>query len=202
MFALMLHGIDIEATCWVLESLGATDRAPSLGVVQQGTGYSGYHGAEFVNLEGDHEHTAQAAQQGDACMSDGEVRSSGSADKRPLNKGVDDAQEPEAKRQHVSPDRYFICPSASQQGVLMSCFGEALKEHPCVSLERLKPCTVYSGRLLRRDVKEEEEQGRRSHSGVSRRELRALIRSTQGVQRAESPQAEGCSGSAKGTYCK
>ncbi|BDA45639.1 hypothetical protein COCOBI_07-4260 [Coccomyxa sp. Obi] len=132
-----------------------TRKQPSFYTPQQGSGYSGYHGAEFVNIEADHEHAARPPQQqGDVCMSDGEVKS-GSAVKRALRGAP--TQEPDAKRLHVM--------GASPDG----------------------------------SVKQEEEQGTGSHSGVNGRELRALTRSAQGVPRGDSPQPEGCSGSAKGS---
>jgi len=54
--------------------------------------------------------------------------------------------------------------------------------------------------LLRRAVKQEEEQGGGSHSNLSGRDLRAMIRSSQAASAEESAQPEGCSGSAKGEH--
>lgn len=162
-------------------------------VLQQGAGYSGYHGAEFVNIEGDHEHAARPPQQqGDVCMSDGEVKS-GSAEKRALRGAP--AQEPEAKRQHVmgaSPDGYRACPG------IQTCCTVYLDYYTLGYHSYTTGSTLLILSLPPRSVKQEEEQGTGSHSGASGRELRALTRSAQGLQRGESPQPEGCSGSAKG----
>lgn len=129
----MEDGSCIDVSTQDFKSLRYTDRTRLLVDVQQGAGYSGYHGGEFVNVDGDHEHAARMALQGDLCMSDGEVKSSGSGDKRPLNKAADDAPEPEAKRQHVmasSPERYkslsvfcAVCSSACllHKGITVCC---------------------------------------------------------------------------------
>ena len=112
--------------------------------VQQGTGYSGYHGGEFVNVEGEHEHAARMAAQGESCMSDGEVRSSGSADKRPLNKAADDAIEPEAKRQHVmatSPNRYMTSVTHRENNFLWLFLVSFVRKERVV--EKVKICSRF-----------------------------------------------------------
>lgn len=52
-----------------------------------------------MNVEGEHEHAARPAPQGDLCTSDGEVRS-GQNNKRLLKEA--DAVEPDSKRQRVT----------------------------------------------------------------------------------------------------
>ncbi len=81
----------------VLETTEASSEALCLCMLQQATGYSGYHGAEFASVDGDGEPGNKAhGEQGDW---DGEARSA-HADKRPV--GAADASEaPASKRQRA-----------------------------------------------------------------------------------------------------
>jgi hypothetical protein len=156
-------------------------------VVQQTVGYSGYHGVEFAQVEGESEHGPKTGAQGDVCTSDGEAGSV-RGEKRPLRNA--DPAEPALKRQQtgaVSPRRWSL-----------HCVA-----HPvlCCSVLLTGGPSDSAAMLAGRPVKQEDEHAAGGNGAVGGRELRALMRS-QGGTGSDSAQPEGNSASARGAHVR